>query len=114
MANEPKPEAQLTPEQMQARIQELEADKAAQLAKIADLETNPTSEEAAFIKKVKDTYKVKDGEEGFDHVLILQEGGTPLPLEVEKAVVKAFDPHQTKSISKLPGYRIEIIKKAKK
>lgn len=96
---------------MQAQIDQLTADKATQLAKIAELEATPVDAPSAAAKKVKAAYKVPKGEEGYHHVLITEMGGEALP----EPIVKAFEPHQYETgVSKLKGFKGEIIHKAVK
>lgn len=75
----------------------------------AELSATPAATASAAAQKVKAAYKVPEGEEGYHHVLITEQGGETLA----EPIVKAFDPHQYASIAKLPGFKGDIIHKAK-
>lgn len=91
------------PDEKDARIAELERQLAAS--------QQPAKGLSAAAKQAKADYEKPKGHEAYHSVLITHQGGA----ELDKPVVKEFDPHQYEtSISKLPGFKGEIIHKATK
>ena len=100
----------LTPEQLQARIDQLEVDKQALQAQNAELVALPVDANAAAALKLKKGYKAPKGEEGYHHVLETQVNGETLA----EPRVRAYDAHQYETlIAKQAGYTGEIIHKGK-
>ena len=96
----------LTPEQLQARIDQLETDKQALEAQNAELSAAPTGSLDAEVAKLKKSFKVPEGEAAYTHVAETMHNGIAL----EAVKIGVYDPKQyEKQISTQKGYQGEVL-----